>query len=550
MHIDENKLRSILADCLQLKKENEWIEYKENFHSVNELGETISALANGACITDQPCAYLFFGIKDNLDIVGTKFDPDTKADQGGVVSLVILNAITKNHRFEKFVFYTECGNRIVSYIIDAAKNTPVEYKSQSYIRIESHNQNLSKYPALASKIWRKDMPDWSAQICEHASLNDLDPDAIKKARQLFFAKNSHLQSFSTQWDDLTFLDKAKITINQKITNTAIILLGKPESEHLINPATARITWILRDANGIEKDYAHFFPPLLLRIDDIYAKIRNLKFRYIQEGSLFPEEIDQYDPYIIREALNNCIAHQDYTLGGNIVIVEKEDATLTLTNHGGFIPQSIFNVISNDSPAQIYRNRFLSHAMVNINMIDTIGSGIKKMFNIQKERFFPLPDYDLTDNKVCVKITGKILDLNYARLLSQVKDLTLSDIILLDKLQKRQEISTEDIKYLKSKKLIEGKKPNLIISSRVAAQTDQHSQYLSNKDHGNIHYEQCIVTALNEFGKATRSQIDAWVMPLLPQGMSEEQKKNRVKNLLQQMRSTNQINYKNGKWIKL
>lgn len=50
-----------------------------------------------------------------------------------------------------------------------------------------------------------------------------------------------------------------------------------------------------------KDYEHFSIPFLLAVNDVYNKIRNLRYRYItSQISLFPNEVDQYDPYIIRE----------------------------------------------------------------------------------------------------------------------------------------------------------------------------------------------------------------------------------------------------------
>ena len=166
--------------------------------------------------------------------------------------------------------------------------------------------------------------DWSAEIIEAASLSDLSKEAIAFARVQYKEKNPKLKAEIDKWSDEVFLDKAKVTIKGKITNTAILLLGKPEAEHFINPATARISWILKDKNNIEKDYEHFYNPLITVVEQVSLKIRNLKYRYIKSGTLFPEEVDQYDPYIIREALHNCIAHQDYTLGGKIIVVENED----------------------------------------------------------------------------------------------------------------------------------------------------------------------------------------------------------------------------------
>jgi ATP-dependent DNA helicase RecG len=165
--------------------------------------------------------------------------------------------------------------------------------------------------------------DWSAGICEGAGINDLSSEALVRARSLYQKKNPALSNEINQWDDITFLNKVKLAIRGKITRAAIILFGKSESEHFISPAIAKISWILKDKDNVEKDYQHFSCPFILSVDKVYAKIRNLKYRYLN-GSLFPEEVDQYDPYIIREALHNCIAHQDYTLSGRINVVERED----------------------------------------------------------------------------------------------------------------------------------------------------------------------------------------------------------------------------------
>lgn len=284
------------------------------------------------------------------------------------------------------------------------------------------------------------------------------------ARENFAKKNLKLTEQISQWDTATFLNKAKLTINGKITHTAILLLGKPEAAHWLNPASATVTWILKDRDGIELDYDHFGCPLLLSVDEVFHKIRNLKYRYMKEGTLFPEEVDQYDPYIIREALNNAIAHQNYECGGKITLVEFEDGRLCFSNMGQFIPGSVESVIRADAPESRYRNRFLADAMVNLNMIDTIGSGIRKMFLIQKKRYFPLPEYELDNDRVQVTITGHVVDIAYARKLAESPELTLEDIMLLDRVQKRKQLTDDQAKYLKNQGLIEGRKPNYHISA--------------------------------------------------------------------------------------
>jgi len=369
------------------------------------------------------------------------------------------------------------------------------------------------------------------------------------AKESFIKKNPKLKDEVPLWDNKTFLNKAKITINGQITRTAILLLGKPESEHYLSPAIAKISWILKDSDNMAKDYEHFSCPFLLNADAVFNKIRNLKYRYLMEGTLFPEEIDSYDPYVIREALNNCIAHQDYSLGAKINVIESENSWLIFDNSGSFIPKSIQNVLEADAPSKEYRNRFLAEAMVNLKMIDTIGSGIIKMFKIQRNRFFPLPEYELENNEVKLRIEGKVLDTKYATKLAQMPTLDLNHIILLDKVQKGKLLTAKEAKILKSKKLIEGKRPNLHISSKVAKQTHQENDYIKLRGIDDAYAKKIMIDYLNEFEKAKRSDFFKVLVDKLPDILNENQKENKIKNYLQELRIDGQIEI-NGKYWKM
>ena len=389
--------------------------------------------------------------------------------------------------------------------------------------------------------------DWSAGICVEATLDDLSEEAITLARREYATKHPELSAAIAGWDDATFLNKAKLTIQGKVTRTAILLLGKPEVVYRLNPAPSTISWILKDRDGLEKDYEHFGCPLLLSAEQAFNKIRNLKYRYMAEGTLFPEEVDQYDPYIIREALNNAIAHQDYELGGKISIVEFEDSRLCFSNMGSFIPGSVEQVIRTDAPESRYRNRFLTDAMVTLNMIDTIGSGIRKMFLIQRKRFFPLPEYYINDNRVQVTITGRVVDVNYARKLAELPELTLEDIILLDRVQKKQVLTSDQAAYLKKMGLIEGRKPNFHISVRIAKHSGGKADYIRNRGFDDQHYKQMICDYIERFGAAKRADIDALLLDKLPDVLDEKQKSNKIKNLLQAMKHAGLIEPDGKSW---
>lgn len=114
-------------------------------------------------------------------------------------------------------------------------------------------------------------------------------------------------------DGQTFREIVPIEVDGKLTRAAIILLGKMFSDSKLRPAVAEVTWTLRDEKQDVVDYEHFSVPFILTVDEILAKIHNLTLREMPGGTLFPDTMKQYDDYTIREALHNCIAHQDYTL---------------------------------------------------------------------------------------------------------------------------------------------------------------------------------------------------------------------------------------------
>jgi ATP-dependent DNA helicase RecG len=304
---------------------------------------------------------------------------------------------------------------------------------------------------------------------------------------------------------------------------------------LISPAVARITWILKDERDQEKDYEHFDPPFILNVDHVLGKIRNLNIRQMPSGTLFPIEISQYDPWVLREALHNCIAHQDYTLNGRINLIETSDR-LILSNVGSFLPGNVERVIQQDAPMEVYRNPVLSRAMVNLNMIDTQGGGIRRMFQTQMKRFFPLPDYDLSNiERVIVTIQGTILSEQYTRMLMDRTDLDLWAVILLDKVQKGIRINQEQHHRLKKMGLAEGRYPNIYISAKVAAAIDQKARYIRTRGLDRKYYKDLIIELVGQQGPVTREEINKLLLGKLPEALTPEQKEGMIHNLLTDLR---------------
>jgi ATP-dependent DNA helicase RecG len=534
MLIDE--LLAKLHELMALPAETEWVEFKtagSNF-DFDDLGRYFSALSNEANLKGQSAGWLVFGVANTpRQIIGSKFRPHRPS----LDSLKNEVAQETNHQItfmEIHELATPEGRVVLFQIPPAPRCIPTEWRGRAYGRIgESIGiLSLQELEQIRNQVLCE---DWLEQICEKARVEDLDFPALDFARQEYKKKYPALASEVDQWDNFTFLNKAKICISGKITKAAIVLLGKNEAEHFLSPAIARITWVLKEADGMEKDYHHFGPPLILAVDQVFARIRNLKYRYLPDASLFPTEITQYDPWVIRETLHNCIAHQDYSQGGRINVVEEPE-TLLFTNLGDFIPGSVEEVIRRDAPPELYRNRCLAEAMVNLNMIDTIGSGIKRMFTKQMQRYFPMPDYDLSEPaRVKVRIIGKVIDEKYTRMLMMMPGLTLFDVIALDKVQKGKLLTEDEHKTLKAKQLIEGRRPNFFVSAEVAVATETQADYIRKRAFDKAHYKQMVISYLEKFGEAKRRDLDKLLLEKISDALSEQQKANWVRNLLQEMR---------------
>jgi len=531
--------------------ENEWFEFKEAKAQMDldDLGKYFSALSNEANIKGQRYGWLILGVDDNANIVGTAWRQSRRSLED--LKAEISRNVTEHISFEEIYEIQTDKGRVLLFQIPASRpGLPTSWKGHYYGRAASSlgPLNIHELEQIRDQVSQ----DWSAQVCDGASISDLDPIAIAKARVEYAKRNPNLASDIPTWDDRTFLNKARIIIDGKITRTAILLLGKKESGHLISPAISEITWVKEDKAGNKVDYGHYGPPFILSVDEVYSKIQNPRYVYSQPGTLFPHEIQKYDQLAIRELLHNCIAHSDYRMMGRIVIIEQDDK-LIFINNGHFIPGSIENVLDNAYMPPYYRNHHLASAMVNLNMIETITSGIVRVFESQRKRLFPLPDYDLTaPERVKVTIYGSILNENYARLLFESTSLPLTTVILLDKVQKKMRITQQESAQLKRMGVVEGRYPNIFISSKVAFKTGGKASYIKNKAFEDEYYQDLILKMINESGNANRREIEELLENKLPDVLTPEQKRDKVKNLIQKMKregSIEKIGHRKGaKWI--
>jgi ATP-dependent DNA helicase RecG len=531
----EKELQDYLKTNYPLENEKcEWKEFKSLRSAVSgRAGEDVISYVSA--IANMQGGHLIIGIQDQThEIVGIQ-------DFGGYTIEDIrfrINGNITNLNIEGFSVqeFTTSDTKKVVWIFHIPKHQfrlPVYAHKKTWQRIDDNLVEMTKARLDAILTQVQNNEDWSKVTIQDATIEDLDQAALQKARIEFKKRNPKYSNDVDHWNDVDFLNKSKLTIKGKITRTTLILLGKEESEFYLD-SSVKIRWNLKTLDNQDKDFEIFSIPLLLSIDEVFKKIRNLKYRYLRDGTLFPDEVLRYEPYTIRESLNNAIAHQDYSKGARINVVEFEDDHLVFSNYGSFLPKSVEDVVLNDTPEEVYRNPFLVEAMKNLDMIETQGGGIRKIFNFQKQRFFPLPDYNFDDNKVKVTITGKVLDENFARILIKNSNLGLDEIILLDKVQKHKEITEIEFKHLKKAKYIEGRRPNIYLSYDIIESINDENlqaEYLANRSFDDSHFKEMILECLKRWGKTKRDKIDNLIIPKLSAVLSEDKKKKKVTNFL-------------------
>ena len=522
---------------LRYHHEDEVVEFKkaENNFDFDDLGKYFSALSNEANLRDKGFAWLVFGVHDKTrEILGTSYKNSMKSLQK--LKQDMSQHTTDNNTFRDIYELEVEGKRVLMFQIPAApRGIPMAWQGHFYARRGESlvALDMSKYEEIRRQT--SDF-DWSKQIVEGASIADLDENAIKEAREGYKEHYPNQKKEVDTWSDEVFLNKAKLTINGKMTNAAILLLGKPESLHYINHI-GEIVWRLA---GMDNVGQVFTIPFLLTTTEVMHKIRNYPFKIFPNNSFLPGEGMKYDNEVILEALHNCIAHQNYAENARIIVIERENE-LEFRNSGGFYDGSYEDYITGERIPKKYRNPFLAQAMANIKMIDTEGFGIHKMFVSQKERWLPMPDYDKSDNdNVVLTLPGNVIDENYSLMLLENTNIDLTTAVLLDKVQKGKPISENAVKMLRKEKLIEGRKPHLYVSKYIAKATDKQVEYTLKKGFNDAECQEWIIKALNDHKVLSRKQINELLWNKLPIDFTEGQKIGKIKNLLYKMHKNNTI----------
>ena len=523
---------------LRYHHEDEVVEFKkaENSFSFDDLGKYFSALSNEANLRDKDFAWLVFGVHDKTrEILGTSYKNGMKSLQK--LKYDLSQHTTDRNTFRDIYELEVEGKRVLMFQIPAApRGIPIAWQGHFYARRGESlvALDMSKYEEIRRQTVNE---DWTAEVVADATIDDLDTKAIAKAREGYKQRYPRLAKECDGWEDKVFLDKAGLTIDGKVTRTTLLLVGKETAAHKLNHI-AQIVWKCFQDGQVFGDI--YTIPFVLTTTELLGRIRNYRFKIYPKDSLIPAEVWKYDTESILEGMHNSIAHQQYEKNARIIVTENMDS-LKFQNDGNFYEGDYKEYITGEKTPKSYRNPALVKAMVNIRMIDTQGYGIHKMYQSQKDRYLPMPDYDLsTADEVILNLPGTIIDENYSLMLLANQDMSLTDAVLLDQVQKGKPINDNAIKKLRKEGLIEGRKPHLYVSKQIAKATNTQVEYTLKKGFNDAECQEWIMKALNDHKVLSRKQINELLWNKLPMDFTEEQKMSKIKNLLYKMHKNDEI----------
>ena len=524
--------------------EHECVEFKRatNDFDTDEIGRYFSALANEANLRGCDSGWLVFGVDNKTrSVLGTRYREEPDRLMG--LKQQMAQNLGPSTTFRDIHELRRADARVLMFQVPPApRGMPIAWKDHYYAR---NGESLAGLDIVKLEAIRAQSAgdDWSATTCPKATLADLDPAALAKAREIFSTRFADRVSEATVagWSDGEFVAQCKLSVEGQLTRAALILLGRRECTHRLSPFVAELSWKLE---GQERAYEHFHPPFLLETSRLYQRIRNLRLSLLPPGQLIPLDVPKYDQRIVLEALHNCIAHQDWRACERIVVIERP-GEIEFSNAGGFFDGNPNDYVLGNRTPRRYRNRLLAEAMVTLRMMDTMGFGIREvMFKGQADRYLPLPDFDLRDPAhVFLRLPGRFIDENYSRALLTQGDFTLEEIFALDRIQKGLAVEGAVLRNLRKRGLVEGRRPALYISAKVAAASGlpgAKGDYIRTRRQDDAHYKHLILDYLRQFTEASRDDLRDMLLPKLPGALSAEQKEHKIKNLLAALRRGGQI----------
>jgi ATP-dependent DNA helicase RecG len=414
--------------------EEEHLEFKEaktNFH-FGTLVKYCVALAN------EGGGKMVLGVTDKVPrtVVGSQAFQDLERTKAGLIERL-------RRRVDIEEIWHQDGRVLVFQVPSRPIGMPIQYEGAYWMR--GGQDLVPMTPDVLQRIFAEAGPDFSAEICGLARVDDLDPTAVDVLRRLWQRKSPDQDIITRPMERL--LADAELVVDGQLTYAALILLGKREAlgRHL---AQAEVVFEYRsnEAPGPAADRHEFRQGFLLVLDEIWRLI-NLRndLQHFQQG-FFVWDVPTFNERAVREAVLYAVSHRDYHHGGS-VFVRQYPRRIEIVSPGGFPPGiTPENILRQQNP----RNRRIAEVLAKCGLVERAGQGFDLIFRESIRQSKPLPDFSHTDaHFVWLTLHGEIQDPEFLRFLEEIGQermaaFSTDDFLVVDLVHREQAVH-DDLK---------------------------------------------------------------------------------------------------------
>ena len=410
-------------------REDERLEFKEaktQFH-FEKLVKYCVALAN------EGGGRMILGVTDRQPrtVVGSRAFPDLERTKAGLIERLRL-------RLDAEELQHPDGRVLVFQVPPRPIGMPLEYQGAYWMR--GGDSLIPMTQDRLRRIFDETGPDFSAEICTAARLDDLDPSAVEVLQQLWQRKSPD-QDISIR-PTAQLLTDAELVVDGEVTYAALVLLGthKALGRHL---AQAELIFEYRsnDVPGPAAERQEFRRGFLSVLDDVWRLVNQRNDRQPFQQGFFVWDIPTFNERVVREAVLNAVSHRDYRHGSS-VFVRQYPQRIEIVSPGGF-PSGITpeNVLRQQNP----RNRRIAEVLAKCGLVERAGQGFDLIFRESIRESKPLPDFSHTDaHTVWLTLHGDVQDPEFLRFLEeigreQVAAFGVDDFLVIDLVRREQRV---------------------------------------------------------------------------------------------------------------
>ncbi len=343
------------------------LEFKESDSS--DLAKEICAFANATG------GKILVGVSDKREIKGIKITNRLK-------SQIVDIARNFDPKLEISVEEVEC---ILVITVPEGKNKPYSVNGNFFMRYGPNSQQLGR-EEIREFFFKEGLVLWDEKPNRDF---DLKKDLNKKALDNFI----RLANLSLVLSTNELLQNLSLLSESHLKNAGVLFFAKDITQFI---QKAIITCVLYE--GTDKiniiDKKDFTTDLYSNYHDSLDYLKSkLNTQIIITGGPHQKKLELPEK-ALREALANALGHRDYNVLGAKILVEISLDRVEITNPGGLVKGLKKEDFGKKS---LSRNNLLFGLLQRINLVENVGTGIRRMRDEMKAYGLSGPEFEISED---------------------------------------------------------------------------------------------------------------------------------------------------------